>query len=332
VPEAKLCTGNPFQIQNHSSGKDLDYSFKIDSLSYDSIPLNIVISDTGIHYITLKVRNRFGCEDSITKQVSVLAAPVASFSVENIDTGCNEMNVYFKNTSTGATVYKWDFGDGASSSSLSPVHRFSREDTFKVRLMASNNLCEDTSTMIIKAVFLPAPDVDFRLLSDTSACAPLRLVMVPEVSDYYIIYFGDGSTLVEAKDTITHTYSQPGSYRLTMHAYSAKACEAEKSILITAWDTQKEECKPEEFHLYVPNVFTPNFDVVNDDFHVFGTAIKTFHIEIYNRLGVRVYQSDDYKAAWDTQDMAAGVYVYYIRASGPSGKEIIKKGNITVLK
>jgi PKD repeat protein len=32
VPEAKLCTGNPFQIQNHSSGKDLDYSFKIDSI------------------------------------------------------------------------------------------------------------------------------------------------------------------------------------------------------------------------------------------------------------------------------------------------------------
>jgi len=53
--------------------------------------------------------------------------------------------ITFFNTSTFATGYSWDFGDGALSTQENPVHQFAVTDTYMVCLAITNGIyCTDT--------------------------------------------------------------------------------------------------------------------------------------------------------------------------------------------
>jgi gliding motility-associated-like protein len=87
--------------------------------------------------------------------------------------------------------------------------------------------------------------------------------------------------------------------------------------------------------LFVPNVFTPNNDGMNDKFGVSGQNIKEFEMTILNRWGEVVFHTTNVHDLWDGiyQGQVAGnsVYVYQITAKGYDGEETAKTGNITIL-
>ncbi len=72
------------------------------------------------------------------------ANPVAGFSYT-----ATELEVTFTNSSTDATGYSWDFGDGNSSTVASPVHTYAEAGTYSVILTASNGSLSDQTTQSI---------------------------------------------------------------------------------------------------------------------------------------------------------------------------------------
>lgn len=69
-------------------------------------------------------------------------------------------NYTFSNTSTSATIYDWDFGDGAGSSEFEPMHTFAAEGTYTVTLTATDALgVSDTSVQEIEVVRPEPPAV-----------------------------------------------------------------------------------------------------------------------------------------------------------------------------
>ena len=66
--------------------------------------------------------------------------PTASFT-----SSTNNQVVTFTNTSSNATSYSWDFGDGSSASTdINPSHTYATTGTYTVTLTASNNCGTDT--------------------------------------------------------------------------------------------------------------------------------------------------------------------------------------------
>lgn len=61
------------------------------------------------------------------------------------------------------------------------------------------------------------------------------------------------------------------------------------------------------YSVFVPNTFTPNDDGVNDVFRVSGIAVPGFHMTIFNRWGLLVFESFDIEQAW-TGDVGLGYY------------------------
>jgi gliding motility-associated-like protein len=82
---------------------------------------------------------------------------------------------------------------------------------------------------------------------------------------------------------------------------------------------------------FIPNVFTPNFDGINDYFEIEG--LKPFSsIMIFNSIGRMVFQSEDYQSNWDGTDLDGkalpeGTYWYIIVEPGFANK---KKGYIYI--
>ncbi|MCW3103558.1 MAG: gliding motility-related protein [Bacteroidetes bacterium] len=72
--------------------------------------------------------------------------------------------------------------------------------------------------------------------------------------------------------------------------------------------------------LIIPNIFTPNGDGVNDEFLVSGNGIKSFSMTIYNRWGIKVFQSDDIATGWNGGNSPDGTYYAIIKAETISGK------------
>jgi len=98
-----------------------------------------------------------GCSFTTTKTVVVGATPDASFTAAP-NPVCFGNDVYFTNTSTGATTYQWFFGDGGTSSAVNPAWNFSDPGTFTVMLVASSGGCSDTT---YQTVVILEPRADF---------------------------------------------------------------------------------------------------------------------------------------------------------------------------
>ena len=88
--------------------------------------------------------------------------------------------------------------------------------------------------------------------------------------------------------------------------------------------------------IFVPNMFTPNFDQVNDVVNVFGRDIRTAHFVIFDRWGEKVFETWDQHEGWDGiykgEMSSPGVYVYYVDVEYTNGKEIQKRGSVTLVR
>ena len=136
--------------------------------------------------VTLTVRNEYGCEDDATAfdfTVDPQVVPSIGTAVSPSARVCAPEDLTFTNSSTGATKFTWDFGDGTTlfATSTSPVtHRFENRAAAviqrNVTLTAQNDLGCSASTSgaaIIPVWIYPEiePISNFKI---TDYCNPLK--------------------------------------------------------------------------------------------------------------------------------------------------------------
>jgi len=131
--------------------------------------------------------------------------------------------------------------------------------------------------------------------------------------------------LWSTKDTLnTINVTQSGTYTVMA---TNNNCSTSTSITIS--------CSCE---VWLPNVFTPNHDNINDQYiPVTYSSFEFFRMYIYNRWGGLIFQTNSLMP-WDGKingkDAPMGVYycVIYYRCEDSLEKEISKHGSITLLR
>lgn len=144
-----------------SGGVTFEWDFGDGSpVSTDAYPSHIyTVPGTYPVRMTAFDPNTCNLQDDTTMIVTVHANPVAGFTFTPLKAQENTPTT-FNNTSTGATLYWWDFGDGDTSTLINPVHQYNRTGSFDVCLMAENEfLCADTVCQAVDAIIIPLFDV-----------------------------------------------------------------------------------------------------------------------------------------------------------------------------
>lgn len=142
-----------------------NWNFAGEGSSTEANPSHMFTS-TGNKLVTLQVTTASGCIYQRQNTVNVLGAPIASFTFTP-DFGVPPQEISFVNSSSNASSFKWDFGDGNSSTANSPKHTFTALGDYDVRLTATNEAaCQVTSSQVVPMV-APLPDVDLSLMTIT---------------------------------------------------------------------------------------------------------------------------------------------------------------------
>ncbi len=85
--------------------------------------------------------------------------------------------------------------------------------------------------------------------------------------------------------------------------------------------------------LAMPNVFTPNGDDSNEVFLPMRQQhVASARLEVYNRWGQPLFQTDDLTKGWDGGESPAGTYYWLVRYEGTNGKAYTSKGFVELLR
>ena len=91
-----------------------------------------------------------------------------------------------------------------------------------------------------------------------------------------------------------------------------------------------------DLSVFVPNVFSPDGNEINDVLKVIGPAIASIDFTIYNRWGEKVFSSTDQNVGWDGtykgKKAEPGAYVYFLEATFIDQNKKSLKGSITIVK
>ena len=146
-------------------------------------------------------------------------APGAQYT-QNATAGNAPLAVTFTDTSTGSPGWwRWDFGDGNISTEQHPTHTYAAPGTYEVTLTAYTIYGEDTYSATVEVLEPPAAE----FTTNTSiGNAPLAVSFTDTSTGNVTAWawtFGDDTTLIEQSPT--HTYTEPGTYTVTLNASNA---------------------------------------------------------------------------------------------------------------
>jgi len=221
-----VCAGNTMRFINTSDGNAAAltayyWDFGDGATSTEANPEH-VFKSPGAYQVQLTVEDNNGCQGSVIQEVRIYTLPKPGFTVA---TNCEGAVVQFSDASSGSpSSYKWDFGDGATSTAPNPEHIFASAGVYTVKLTTTNSEgCSNTSTQEVtvglspKAVF-SAPEVCVgEAMTFTNNSEPGSRPL-----DRYEWQFGDGtrSTL----ESPSHQYAAPGKYDVVLSVFDEGGC------------------------------------------------------------------------------------------------------------
>lgn len=294
------------------SGAD-SYTWEIEGIGIiddtDIVPFSY--TTVGEYEIKLTVRNSTNClgEKTITKTIKVSDL---SLDISNDTTICANNPIQLETNAVSAlsepVTYTWTPPTGLDNPNTSnPIATPSTTTTYTV--VASDGLCTKEEEITVEVIEQPSLDVNLDVFSECGQKSVVNFnVNVENVTGITWI-MGNGDTLRTISPE-PYFYENPGTYDVTIIL--------EQGICS---DTLQQTVLIEDNSGLYPNVITA------DKNQLFVLPQDNRKLQIYDRWGTLVFETDNYQHDWG-KDAKPTTY-YYIMTS-PSGVEC--RGWIQVLK
>ena len=322
-----VCAGDSAVLQATGSA---DYAWQPEAGLNQTFGSNVIASPFENTTYTVTSIDASGCISSDTVAVLVDALPVAAFTLAP-QSGCDPLTVTFTNASANAATSVWIFGDGTTSSIPAPSHTYSIGAYLPWLVVTNAAGCSDTVQAADSVLVYGPPEALFSVSPDTGvligyADATFAFTNLSDGATAYAWDFDDGNTSTQFEPE--HTYLVEGNYDVTLVATSEHGCAS----LYTLGPLMVDGVPP----LFIPNTFTPNNDGINDEFRIYGIAIQSIQLSVFDRWGTLLFESTELTRGWNGtfkgHKMQQGVYVYQAKLVLTSGKKLLKYGDVTLLR
>jgi gliding motility-associated-like protein len=278
------------------------------------------------------------CSATAVLNATVNPLPTATIFSGN-NRGCAPICVTFSvQSSPAAATTNWILGDGSFTNNSNTASRcYNAAGIYTVSAsVTDNNGCPGTAVYTVEAY--PQPVADFNH-------APIKPIInvdgdvsftdashgPPIVSWNW--YFMNTAQYQSTEQNPHFNYTEPGSYPVALIVKSEQGCLDTLIKLIEVG---------EDFGIYVPNAFTPNGDGLNDTFQPKGFGIVKYEMQIFDRWGEKIFETNDFEKGWDgirqkKNDVnytvsKEDVYTWRIKVTSVFGKAHEYTGHVTIIK
>ncbi len=306
-------TGEGDSLQNPT------YSFR----NPGSIPVSLSVTDIN------------GCEAETVREVPYFPIPALLILGPGPYLVCNPADVFFDNLSEPISEeydIRWEFGDGGTSSVISPTHTYTNPGIYTVSLELTSPLGCRTDTIFNTLVtVLESPVAAFTYEPQNPT------ILDPEVSFQdesqraaaWFWSFGNGDNSREQNPV--YTYPDTGVYQALQVVTHPNGCTDTTAARI--------DIRP-EVRFFLPNAFTPNGDGLNEEYKGEGImeGATDFEMTIWSRWGQLMFKTTDPDQGWNGKERNTGreapndVYVVRVNYLDPRGNPVELQGFATVVR
>ncbi len=309
------------------SDPSLTYAYYRDAAATVPPTTPAAVTASGTYYITgTNILNIVSDPVAVNVIVNNFQNPKAAFT---FDSYCVNKAVNFTNTSTtvgtGAVSYQWSDNNSHTSAIASPSFTYAATGSYSVKLKVFSQVCPLVADSVTQTVAIAAPAAATRIPTVDVLVDDLnRLQARTTIGNIYLWSPANGLSSVAVSNP-TLRIGQPTTYTITMTA--ASGCQTVDTLLVRTF----------ERYVYVPNVFSPNADGVNDVLYVNLISVNQLkYFRIYNRYGKKVFETTNPTIGWDGklngQPQPLDTYVWSIEAVNKDGNQVTQQGNVTLLR
>jgi len=324
-PNVSICLGSSIQINGYVNPSN--YPFNYIWKPSASLNSGSIINPTyyakkeGTDTLIFIATTTAGCKDSAKIAVNVYTKELLSLS--NHDTaicGGDTIQLHLL-SNNGVKSFAWFPNYFISDPRSYEPFVFPVATQTYIAKAADAYSCADSIsiTVVVKpAAVIEMPDTvhiypgDSYFIQPNSNCLSFSWTPITGLNAHNI------SNPIASPDTTTKYY---------VMANTEFGCKVQDSIVILMDD---------DSYIDMPNAFTPTLYVNKIFKPVHLGKVKLNDFSIYNRWGVKIFQSADIENGWDGKYQGElqpmDVYIYTINATTYSGKKIFKHGNVTLIR
>lgn len=295
-----------------------DWDWDLDDGEFSTEPSPIVLyTEPGIKDVTLIVTDNNDCQSRLDTQFNWSPIPSEVIVQPTSFIACSPGGfVTFNNLTTPIdSTYDilWNFGDGNTSTEISPTHEFTDVGTFNISVnIISPFECEITETFNSFITIMQGPIADFTFAPDEITNLNPQVFFTdqssPDVVNWQWDFSGQGASRDQNPSFI---FRDSGLQEIVLLVTAENGCvdTAFAVVDVVPFDS-----------FFLPNAFTPNNDDRNDTFLGVGSLenISNFNMMIWDRWGELIFETDDQFEGWNGQknnsgpDLPNGVYVVLV--------------------
>ncbi|MBL0330627.1 MAG: gliding motility-associated C-terminal domain-containing protein [Bacteroidetes bacterium] len=312
----KICVGNKSTI--FASGA-MAYRWTppvADSLNH---PNMAIITPTATMNYTVMGYNFSGTTGCVfTKEIEVeVVQTITATATKSVEV-CKGQSV--KLNAGGSNTYVWGPSKGLSNAFIAQPYASPDVTTVYTVQVSNGGNCGGTATVLVKVN--PIPDVNAGEDMTYNLDQPMYLNAKGTGTLTWIL--GEG---ILCKDCPNSQIMPQNSGCYQIMAVDAGGCKAIDEVCIEV---------TKEHAIYVPNIFTPNYDGLNDVFLVYGTGLTKVEMYIFDRWGEKLFYSNEQLKGWDgnikDEEGKQDVYTYLINYTTFDNKKHTKTGHVTLLR
>ncbi|MBX3252614.1 MAG: PKD domain-containing protein [Chitinophagaceae bacterium] len=231
--------------------------------NFTTAPFTHTYSDTGSFVVKLMVTDNASCtHEFISDDTIRVTHPTAAFGAD-YQLFCPGLELPFRDSSAGNNLtYNWSFGDGQTSTDQYPLHTYTTEGVYSVKLTITDDTgCKDSITRA-DYISVRQPVAAFTVEDSTSTCQVLETKFYHNSQNYESLLwdFGDGIDSRLDQPVVRHFYGDFGNYTAKLYARGYGGCVDSASFPINVYDPNVYTQINYSVPAYACNELTVDFD------------------------------------------------------------------------
>jgi gliding motility-associated-like protein len=330
-----LCDINTVNITGEGSdvGPGISYEWKTDDgiISFGENTLNPLIQGEGTYLLAIKNESN-GCINTETLVVEREESTLESMDLDFKIQTCNDIEdgeIFVAGVSGGIAPFRYAL-EGTSFTENSLFEGLNAGD-YIVSVKDSFGCVVDSLVVLQEKNQIDVSlgdDVDVLLGEEVSVTADINIPLIDVASILW-----EPASVIDCNFCTDFNFVPGKNMVVSVFVIDEDGCTDEDQMIIRVDD---------EIKLYVPNIFTPNDDGINDNFTIpiSPNVAMVNSFRIYDRWGSRVFQDENFVPgsgeSWNgrhlNRSVVGGVYLYVAEVEMINGDIRIIRGDITVMK